>query len=101
MVDDLPRQRHDAWSVACVRSSECGAAAVRFALLLGKIGLNGDMCIRGLWSKQNWEGQTDMVFIARLLLAIGLFWVVATATPAMALEPICSSPAVIFCEDWE
>jgi hypothetical protein len=39
--------------------------------------------------------------MARLLIVIGLFGAVAIATPVVALEPICSSPAVIFCEDWE
>ena len=42
-----------------------------------------------------------MSVMARLLILIGLFGAVAIATPVMALEPICSTPAVVFCEDWE
>jgi hypothetical protein len=42
-----------------------------------------------------------MGLVARLLIVIGLFGAVAIATPVRALEPICSNPATIFCEDWE
>ncbi len=42
-----------------------------------------------------------MGVMARALIMISLFGAAAIATPVMALEPICSSPAVIFCEDFE
>jgi hypothetical protein len=52
-------------------------------------------------SKDDQEEQTDMGVMARVAIVIDLFGAVAIATPVMALEPICSSPAVIFCEDFE
>lgn len=39
--------------------------------------------------------------MSRLLVVMGLLGAMAVAAPAVALEPICSSPAVIFCEDFE
>ena len=42
-----------------------------------------------------------MTFMTRLLIVIVLFGAGGIAAPVMALEPICSSAGVLFCEDWE